>query len=232
MKIVLSVLFFSQVSLAAVKRTTFDSHILSTLNHSHEQAVQKVRRQGRRSLEQLRTIAFDQATPMKTRWKSFMVFTEVLGKESLPEIKKALLSKTWYMRSAGLTAMNSLDSHAARKWAYQKLGKDKALMVRMKALEILQNSMDTKVTELFWNKLYAKDSFHMNKSLWIREDLAKLLLKKPRKKDLAKWVKLLHGEDLKLQGIASQALAKLNKVDPLSKKVSYWQERFPQKVSH
>ena len=72
-------------------------------------------------------------------------------------------------------------------------------------------------------------SIHRNKSLWIRSDLAQLLVRQPRKKDLKRWVRLLHDKDRKLQVIASLALEKLHNEGPdSSHPVSFWQERFPQ----
>lgn len=219
-------------------RIVFAGFLLSLMAHgaptfkhyNHNQLVQKVKNEGPLVVGVHKKRAFDSQLPMTQRWQSFMVYTQVRGKKSLPEIKRALTSKTWFMRSAGLMAMEKISIQSAKQWAYQKLMADPALMVRMKALEILQKSMDEKVITLFWSKLYASDSFHQNKSLWIRQDIAQQLAKKPRKKDLKKWIKLLHEEKQDLQNVAAQALAKMNKVShPQGQATSYWLKKYPSK---
>ena len=198
------------------------------LRQPHPIALQQIEQLGKASHSVLEKLAFTEKYPMKTRWKAFMLLSISMGEQSIPMVKKALQSKTWFMRSAGLVALQSLDPQGAKKWAYRILNNDPALMVRMKAVEVLQQNPSEEVTELFWKKVYSADSLHRDKSLWIRSDLAQVLVKDPRKKDLQRWVRLLHDEDKKLQVIASLALEKLHNNGPDSAHpVSFWQERFP-----
>ena len=90
-----------------------------------------------------------------------------------------------------------------------KTESDPALLVRMKALEILKDETGDKYKELFWKKVYSPDSLNGKKSLWIRNDIARILMQDPRKKDLKRWVRLLHEHDRRLQTIASKALSKI-----------------------
>jgi hypothetical protein len=231
MKLILILLVFSPSLFAAVKNQSFNDKVLQILEKPHQEAVNQVKYQSPSSISMLKEIAFDEKQSMNIRWKSFMVLTEVEGLKSLNEIKKALTNSTWFMRSAGLTALSTLDKQGAKKWAYQKLHRDPALLVRMKALEILQSDMDESIVELFWNKLNAKDSFHLNKALWIREDIAQVLLKSPRQKDLSKWVKLLYDKEKKFQIIASAALSRLHpNQNNSSQDLSFWQKKYPQSV--
>ncbi len=227
------VLSFFTVSMAQAMphNTAVSEQVAQALRQPHSLALSTIKNMGSESFPLLQDLAFNDKWPMNTRWRSFMLLTMVQGKESLPLIKKALVSQTWYMRSAGLTALSSLDPQGAIKWAYKLLSADPALMVRMKAVEILQKDSSEKVTELFWEKVYSPDSLYRQQSLWIRTDLAALLLMRaPRQKDLKRWVGLLHDSDEKLQILASQALARLHKEPGRSQaSVSDWRKQYPSK---
>lgn len=222
------VLSFSISSHGAIQAQSQQEKIILELRKPHELAVKNLEVLGTSTYSDLKKIAFAERFPMKTRWRSFMALTSLKGKKSLPEIKKALTHSVWFMRSAGLTAMEVQFPNGAKKWAFKLLDKDPALMVRMKALETLRNVNDDKVTELFWKKVYSSDSLHRNRSLWIRNDLAKILANRPRKKDLKRWVRLLHDKDIDLNQVASTVMAKLHKdVSIKGEQVSFWQKRFP-----
>lgn len=179
----------------------------------------------------LRTLAFDEKIPMRTRWKSFMLYTQLAGVKSLPIINQASDHRDWFMRSAALTALEGINKSMARRRAFDKLNKDPALMVRAKALDILQNQFGEDVIELFWKKLHSADSFHNNKGLWIRKNLAVSLMKNPRKRDIQRWIQLLHGQDEELQQVAALALSKINNHSSpdknANKDVGFWKNRYP-----
>lgn len=221
----MGLLFLVQVSLAAVGP---QSTIKSDLNQPYHRALSKLRAQNvEGAYKELREIAFSKNEQMPIRWKALMLLSEVGGDKANFEIKKALVRPEWFMRSAGLTAMSQLDANGAKKWAYKLLSSDPALMVRMKAFEILKDKDDLQVRKLFWKKLFAKDSFHNQRSLWIRNDLALHLSKKPKQSDLAQWVKLLHEKEDQFAIIASQALAEINKDKVRVKNISYWKGKYP-----
>lgn len=221
-------LFVLPFIFAAVGTDSVDQQLVYALRAPHELAVSSVKQMGGVVLENLQKMAFNDKWPMKTRWKAFMVYTHVKGKDSHNVIKKAMISKTWYMRSAGLTALKSIDPQGAKKWAYKLLSQDPALMVRMKAVEILKENPNEKVTELFWKKINSPDSIHRRQSLWIRGDMARILMHQPRSKDLKRWLELLHQSDAELQKIASVALNKIHQSpETSSTSVSYWQQKYP-----
>ncbi len=213
---------------ALPRNSVIGDQVAEALRQPHELAMQTIKTLGKQSYPMLEELAFNEKWPMKTRWKAFMLLTLPQGKAATVTIKKALLSKTWYMRSAGLTALETVDVHGAKKWAYQLLNADPALMVRMKALEVLRDERGEKVTELFWKKVYSEDSIHRDQSLWIRADLAKILAERPREKDLKRWVRLLHDSDKKLRAMATLALGKLHTQVGVEKdSVTFWQEKYP-----
>jgi hypothetical protein len=203
------------------------------LKNSQEESVAMLKKMGPSTQKQLENLAFNGSEPMERRWKSVMLLTLTQGKESLPIIKKALADKEWFMRSAGLTALQKIDQDVAKKMAFEKLKMDPALMVRMKALEILRHQPNAQTRQLFWSKLSSKDSFHQNKSLWIRRDIALELARQPQQKDLNKWVSLLHESEPEMQAIASRALAKIDQssAEKSELSVSYWREKYPKNQS-
>lgn len=210
---------------AAPHSTNVGDFVAQAMREPHQVGLKTIKTIGPQSYSMLEDLAFNEKWPMQTRWKSFMLLTQAQGKASLPLVKKALLSKVWYMRSAGLTALQDLDPQGAKKWAYQLLNSDPALMVRMKAVEILKADKSEKVTELFWKKVYSADSLHRQKSLWIRGDLVGILAEEPRTRDLQRWVQLLHDQDGDLRSAATVALAKLHKENASENhSVAYWLE--------
>ncbi len=227
---IFSCLFFSTALFATPNPQSVQPQIEGLLLNDFERAVTSVERYGEPAYEVLQALAFDDRLPMENRWKSLMVLTKLAGHKSLPVLEKALQDRHWFMRSAGLTAIGSVDKKKSVQWAYKKFKSDPALMVRMKAFELLRDKQNNSITELFWHKLNSADSFHQDKSLWIRQDIAYELLQRSRKKDLKRWVDVLHGKDSKLQAIASQALSKLSGQTSLSVEshVSYWKKIYPQ----
>ncbi len=202
--------------------------IEDTLKLSRFAAADQVRVQGDGLKNSLKQLAFDKKASMDVRWKSFMVYVEVEKEQSLPMITKALNDSTWFMRSAGLTALNSINKRLAQRWAYKIMQKDSALLVRMKAFEVLKDSKDSQVSHLFWKKLFSEDSQYKNQSLWIRGDIARTLLKDPKKEDHSKWVQLLHDKDKEMQMIATQALQELSSEEFKDvNEVSFWKEKYP-----
>ena len=202
--------------------------IASVLKQPHERAKKKMVSLGPLAQESLKAMIFDDQVPMGTRWKSFMVYTGVKGVKSMSVIERALEHKTWFLRSASLTALEQMDESLAKKWAFEKLKRDPALLVRTKALEILQKNPDARAKELFWKKLHSADSFYNGRSLWIRYHLAHTLLENLRKGDTQRWVRLLHGPDSKLQSMAALALSRIRNQIQTSKDVSYWKAQYPQ----
>lgn len=203
--------------------------VAQSLRESHENAVSSLRSQSRQAHGPLRDLAFDEKMPLNTRWRAFMTLTDLEPEQSLPDIEKALQHKTWFMRSAALLSLQRHHRVRAVNESLKKLEQDPSLMVRMKALEILKDSAEPRVAQALWGKLHSKDSFHNNRSLWIREDIAQILLQKADGKDWPRWVRLLHDRDPRLQTLAAQAIRgiryKNNSGSELS--VSHLKELYP-----
>ncbi len=216
------------ISAAPHKKDNLDFEVAKLLRNTRFVAADQAKAQGNKTLDKLKEAAFDKSLPMNTRWKSFMVYVEARKGEALPLITSALNHSTWYMRSAGLTALEDVNKRLAHKWAYQIMKKDPALMVRVKAFEILKTSKDAQVSRLFWDKVLEEGKRHEDRNLWLRAEMAKVLLENLKKQDRGRWIRLLHEKDREMQMIATQALQNLSP-DTMKdqNKVSYWRSQYP-----
>jgi hypothetical protein len=225
-------LVFPTISFAAIPSKN-NTSFQRALSAPHKIAVSEIYKMGPSAYKKLNNIAFDSSQPMNTRWKSFMVMTSIGQKKSLPEIDKALRDKIWYMRSAGLLAMQKVNRAKAVEWAKYLLKKDPALMVRIKAVDVLESDPKSVTKDLFWKKLYSKENFHRNESLWIREKMVSHLASFPRKKDMKRWKKALFDKDIKVQKHAVRAIEKLtgqSQPGDMPSKVSLWKKRYQSKT--
>jgi hypothetical protein len=229
MNFLLSLALSLSVHALPQKNSRLQMDIGQALRLPHNQALSSVRSLGSGAVEPLKKVAFNEKLPMGTRWKAFMVVVEIEKSKSLAFVDEALKSKTWYMRSAGLTALTKIYPLRAKAWARKLLKNDPALMVRMKAVEILQEDKDKKTVRLFWEKIFSSDSQRAGKSLWIREDLVRILSQSPQKRDLKNWAKLLHDTDPKIQRLASLMMNALHRGQGFGEKsLSQWQGQFPE----
>lgn len=187
-----------------------------------------LRDQGPEGYRNLVQIMQDEKQPMEMRWRAVTAIGRIGGVESKPELLKALESPQWFLRNAGLVAMFSVDREEAVKWSRILLS-DKALMVRVAAVESLERLRDTTSNNLLWAKLYASENFKGKHSLFIRRKIVESLAKLETKGVEAKFVRLLEDKDESLHRPAITALERLtqkklgNSKDKFSLKREMWQ---------
>ncbi|MCB0377724.1 MAG: hypothetical protein KDD33_04465 [Bdellovibrionales bacterium] len=234
MKFIISVALVWLVSLptlsAIPNRKQSIDPLLKKLSAPHKIAVSEIYKMGPTAYKKLYKMSFDDSQPMKMRWKAFMVMTSIGGKKSLPEIDRALENKAWFMRSAGLLALENVDQGQARKRARQVLQQDPAMLVRVNAVDILAKDPSKSSRSALWKGLDDELNFHRKRSLWIREHIAKSLAEDPTKRELLSWKRMLHSEDHQLQIHASKALSQLagkKDIEDPKKQLAYWKKKFP-----
>lgn len=227
--LLISILLVPSFAFSAIPSKKTNSEFEKALSAPLKIAVSEIYKMGPTAYRELNNIAFDATQSMNVRWKSFMVMTTIGGDKSLPEIDKALRDSVWFMRSAGLLAMQKVDRDKAINWARHLFKNDPALLVRLKATDVLRTVPDDTTKDLFWEKLYSKDNFHRDESLWIRDKIAAHLADYPRKQDFTKWKKALFDGDLKVQNQAVRAIEKITgqakEGDEVSR-VSFWQSKY------
>jgi hypothetical protein len=184
--------------------------------------------QGEQGYRNLIAIMFDDTGPMAIRWRAVTLVGRIGRRQSFPELERALTHQDWFMRNAGLVAMAHIDRNRAISWA-RKLISDKALVVRAAAVQTLGDLRDTDSTPLLWEKLYAKENFHNNQSLFVRRRIMEALTILKRAGDEGKFVSVLTDRDQLLHPLAIMALEKLTgstlgiSKDPIALKRERWQ---------
>jgi HEAT repeat protein len=160
--------------------------------------------------KELQVKAFSENQDMAVRWTSLMKMTQMKKNESVIDIKKALKSNTWYMRNAGLIALDSINPELAYDIAKKQLN-DPALVVRSAAVDILikNKNKTAEVRELLWKEMNSKKNKVKSKSLWIRPQISEYLAAHPLPQEREKFLSLVEEKDEEVRAIAEKALRKL-----------------------
>ena len=162
--------------------------------------------------KELSVKAFSDTQEMAVRWNSLMQMTKMKKNESVMDLKKALSSKTWYMRNAGLIALDSINPELAYEVAKKQL-EDPALVVRSAAVDVLAKNKKkiAEVRELLWKEIHSKRNKNKAKSLWIRPQIGQYLAIDPLPSEREKFLTLADEKDEEVRQIAEKALQKLSK---------------------
>lgn len=151
--------------------------------------------------------AFDRTNNMNQRWLALMDIARSQSVQAKDILKRASVDKDWFMRSGSLVAMESVDAKESYELA-KKLIKDKSLLVRTSAFEVLQKNLKTEDRLLLWEELNKKYNFRGNQSLWIRYQILELLGKNPQEQEQKQFANLLNDSDQKIQAISTNILNK------------------------
>ncbi len=194
-----------------------------------------IREQGPDGYRNLVKIMEDTKQPMEMRWRAVTALGRIGGRESQPELEKALGSKEWYLRNAALVAMKNIDRETANGWA-RKLLNDKALMVRVAAVDTLALLRDSSASEVLWQKLYAPENFKGKQSLFIRRKIVEALALLEGRGGEARFVRVLEDHDSSLHPSAIGALERITQVklggkqDTTTMKRERWQAWWKEKT--
>lgn len=148
---------------------------------------------------------------MPTRWKALTLAAHLKGEGSLPDIEQALKAPEWFMRNAALIALQSFDPAKAKLRA-RILLKDKALVVRSAAVDVIGIELDAAARDLFWEEFDATYNFRQKQGLWVRRQILEKLAVNPGKKEISLFAKALKDKDSKLHPTAVVALERLTQL--------------------
>lgn len=162
--------------------------------------------------KKLSDIAFSDAQSMNVRWRALVSLAEISKEKSLPLLKKASESSKWFMRNAALVSLE--ESHPLQAEAVAKrLLKDKALVVRSAAVQVLKKYPSESNRELLWSEMDEKYNFRRDASLWIRSEIVQVLSEKPQSRELKIFARLLKDKDSRVGVAAIQGLEQLTGVN-------------------
>lgn len=148
----------------------------SVLNYPLEVRVREFRAQSRQTYPFLIKTAKDTNAGLQARWRALTTMGRLDAPAFRAEIENALQSREWFLRNAGLLAVQSDDRDRAVGWSV-KLLKDPALMVRTQAVRNLMQLEAREFEPLLWKELNEKRNFNRNESLWIRSHIAEALVR-------------------------------------------------------
>ena len=203
-----AVVMTSSLSFAAIPKGS--DPVRAALELPMGQRVSSLRRQGPEGYKTLAAIMFDEKESMATRWKAVTAAGRLGGKSAQPEIERALKHETWYMRNAGLVAMRGIDNAKALSWA-KRLLDDKALLVRVAAVEAIGEIGSSKDAPALWEKLNSKQSFKKGQSLFIRQRIVEALARIESSGKEAAFMQILNDPDVMLHQPAIQALERMTR---------------------
>ena len=233
--ILFSCLIVHAPAFGAVRQSSLSSSekIIGLLEGPFQVAIDRLYKTGPTAYKDLRKISFSDQYSVKLRWKAFMALTRIGGRDSLPEIEQALKSNDWFMRNAGLLALEQVHFMKAARRAKKIFVQDKALLVRSKAIEVLRNSPTRKTRQLMWRELYADKNYYRGKSLWIRNHIARFLADYGKKSDLKSFLELLQSDDLEDRDLKPLVLPAVERLLGIREKknmgrearVAFWTQR-------
>ncbi|MEZ0393296.1 MAG: HEAT repeat domain-containing protein [Pseudobdellovibrionaceae bacterium] len=198
----------SQAALPPKAQVSSSMQALEILSLPEQNRNQLASQKGQELFPQLVQISKAKEQSMATRWKA-LTLAALVGKEkALPELDAALKSPEWFMRNAALISLRSYHPQKA-KLAAQEALKDKALVVRSAAVEVLGEGLDRKTRDLFWEEYNAGYNFRKKQGLWIRSQILGHLAEKPESNERLLFFKALQDGDHRLHASAIGALEKL-----------------------
>lgn len=194
-----------------------------------ENRIAALRAQGPQGYKNLRDIMFGKDSKIDSRWRATMALGRIGGRYSLPELERASRASVWELRSASLIAVSRIDRATASKWS-RRLLQDKALLVRLTAVETLESVGDRTAIPALWAQLESRQNFKGSRSLFIRRRIVEALTKLESPQATARFARLLEEEDPQIHRSAISALEKLTGQtmgkpnDSLSRRRALWQQ--------
>lgn len=210
-------------------KTVSAQQTMIALELPFENRIAAIRAQGPQGYKNLRDIMFGRESKIDSRWRATMALGRIGGKHSLPELERASKANVWELRSAALIAVSRIDRATAAKWS-RRLLKDQALLVRLTAVETLENIGDRAAVSELWAQLDSRQNFKGNRSLFIRRRIVEALTKLESPLSANRFARLLDEEDPQIHRSAISALEKLTgrtmgkPSDSLPKRRALWQQ--------
>ncbi len=163
---------------------------------------------GTESFDSQILIAKNEKFTLSIRWQALVKAAEVAHFQQISEIKKFARHKDWYMRNAALVALEKINVNHAMEEA-QLLLKDKALVVRSAAVDVIARRYTIQNRDLLVAELNQPYNFKKKNSLWIRPQIFNIIAAKAQTDDRTFFTKYLFDSDPK---IAKTAVATLERI--------------------
>lgn len=159
--------------------------------------------------ENLRSVVFNSNYSLEARWDAYHKIVTKDKKQSIPLARKAVKSKDWFLREAGLKTFVALKPKEAKSIARNMLKKDPSMLVRAQALSAIKILKDKDSETLLWNSLKDPKNFRGDQSLWIRPKIVATLIEF-NLGNKEQYKGLLEDKDPQIQRLAREVLKKYN----------------------
>lgn len=165
---------------------------------------------------------------MSQRWRAVFEAAEIAQPNELKKISQLADNQEWYLRNAALLALDKVDQQQAQATA-RKLIKDKALVVRSSAVDILAKSNSYENRRLLAEEVSKPYNFKRKSSLWIRSQIIERLALNPESTEKMFFAKHLFDQDT---NVVRHSLAALEMLDvskehasgSFKNKIDYWRK--------
>lgn len=114
--------------------------------------------------------------PDNNRWVATFMLGRIMGVKSAPFISKFAFHPNWMLRLASLKTLLALDQKEM-KGVYTKLLKDKAMIVRVQALENIRKMKLKELAPYVWAMLYDKKNYVASEGSRKRGNIVKTIIK-------------------------------------------------------
>lgn len=172
-------------------------------------------------------IALNNQAPMSQRWIAVINSFDVASDFEMKQLLQLFDHKDWFIRNASLLAIEKKDKLKAEQFAIKSI-KDRALVVRSAAAEILIKLDNEGALKTLKEEINQPYNFRGQQSLWIRGQMMGYLITKTNVVERDFYVQALFDKDVKIAEMSMQALEnktdyKIDEKDSL-KKLSLWKD--------
>lgn len=176
--------------------------------------------------DQLKT-ALNTKASMSQRWVAVIQSFAVATEQELKQLSQLFEHKDWFIRNASLLAMEKKDKLKVEQYAIKAV-KDRALVVRSAAAEILIKLDNEQTLKTIQEEINQPYNYRGQQSLWIRNQMMGYLLTRTDKINRDFFVQGLFDKDSQIAELSMQALEKktdyiIDEKD-LKKKLSIWKD--------
>lgn len=179
----------------------------SELKHALQQdRLADVKKMGPQGYKELRQIMLSDTEPMERRWQAILAMAKIGREESRLDLEQNLKNPTWFVRSASLLGLSLIQAEVGEQKAKEAMSRDRALLVRATALQVLSQSKKLDRSFL-WKELHNPINFHQGRSLSLRTSIVKVLAQNPKKGENEKFSFLLKEADPEIRQISRGALS-------------------------
>jgi len=147
------------------------------------------------------------------KWQALMSMTRLNPQKAKLYIDQALNNSDWFLKNAGLIALEIIQPKSAVRKAAQFLDHP-ALMLRTASVELIRRRKARQYKDILWTQLGDPQNFKNGKSLWVRYTIAQTLSELSDSKDRDLFFALLEDADPRINSIA---LRTLQRIKPLQK---------------